>query len=81
MKNLQQVLKILFIKKELFLLECHSCKNHYSFAFKAREFLSEINIYRNMSPEINKIIVEYEQMIWDTLMLYATDLETRNFKI
>ena len=33
-----------------------------------------------MNPETDELIKNYEQMVWDTLMLYAADLETKSFK-
>ena len=80
MKDIQQIVKILKLKKELFALESQPDENYYSFAKKAQKFLTEINEYRNMNPETDELIKNYEQMVWDTLMLYAADLETKSFK-
>ena len=33
-----------------------------------------------MNPETDELIKNYEQMVWDTLMLYAADLEIKAFK-
>ena len=48
MKDVQQIVKILKLKKELFALESQPDENYYSFANKVQKFLTEINEYRNM---------------------------------
>lgn len=67
------VFEIIRIKKELF-IKYHKNDEYPLFLSSARDFILGINHYRNMYIEIDKIIDQYEEMIWDAIILRAEEI-------
>ena len=70
------VFEIIRIKKELF-IKYHKNDEYLLFLSSAKDFILEMNHYRNMYIEIDKIIDQYEEMMWDALILRAEEICSR----